>query len=62
MRSGRSRSLYLFIRRAVKHCSNYWAIPHTIHNFIQYPAAVKVNSICGGNYWGWLACILTHVS
>ena len=34
MRSGRSRSLCLFIRRAVKHCSNYRAIPHTIHKIL----------------------------
>jgi len=34
MRIGRSRSLYLFIRRAIKDCSNYRAIPHTIHKLL----------------------------
>jgi hypothetical protein len=52
--SGRSQSLYLFIRRVIKktaviikayHFVNY------IQNSIQQPS-VKVNSICRGNYWG----------
>ena len=51
--SGRSRSLYISIRRAIKqivviigayHFTNYVQnIPHP---------AVKVNSICRGNFWG----------
>jgi len=49
LRSGRSRSFYLSIRRAIKQIvviigANY------VQNFIQHPA-VKVNSICRGNYW-----------
>jgi hypothetical protein len=52
LRSGRSRSLYLFIRRALKQTvvttDVYHFVKH-VQNFIQHPA-VKVNSICI-NYW-----------
>ena len=49
LRSGRGRSLYLSVRRVIKQIvviigANY------VQNFIQHPA-VKVNSICRGNYW-----------
>jgi len=53
LRSGRSRSFYLFIRRTIQqnvvtveayHCVNY------IENCFQHPAG-KVNSICRENYW-----------
>jgi len=49
LRCGRSRSLYLSIKRVTKQIvviigANY------VQNFIQHPA-VKVNSICRGNYW-----------
>ena len=47
LRSGRSRSFYLSIRRAIKEGRITFAI--YVQNFIQCPA-VKVNSICRGNY------------
>jgi hypothetical protein len=56
MRGGRILS-YLFIGRAIKQTLvNYRDISQ---NFIQYPA-VKVNSICRGNYWGSSAWIFTQ--
>jgi hypothetical protein len=61
LRRGWSRSLYQFIKRVIKKidCSNYRGISlcqlHT--KFIQHPA-VKVNSICRGNYWGSWTWIL----
>jgi len=54
LRSERSQSLHLSIRRMIKqtvliiqayYCANY------VQKFIQHPA-IKVNSICRGNYWG----------
>ena len=62
LRSGRIRSLYLSIRRAINefvviigtyHFSNY------VQNFVQHPA-VKINSMCRGNYWGssmWISTL-----
>jgi len=40
--------------------SNYRHIPFVnyMQNFIQHPA-VKISSICSGNYWGSLVWILT---
>ena len=52
--SGKSRSLYLSTRRAVKQIVVIIGAYHfcQLHkNSIQHPA-VKVNSICRGNYWG----------
>jgi len=62
LRSGRSQSLYLFIRRAIKQIvliieAYHFCLLHT--NFIHHPA-VKVNSICRGNYWGSSVWILTQ--
>jgi hypothetical protein len=60
--SGSSRSLYLSVRSVIKqivviieayHFANYK------QNFVQHPA-VKVNSICRGNYWGSSVWILTQ--
>ena len=48
-----SRSLYLFIRRAIKQTVvilDAHLFASYIQNVIQHPAA-KVNSICEGNYW-----------
>ena len=47
------RSWYLFMKRAVKHAVVILDAHHFVNyvqNVIQYPA-VKVNSICKGNYW-----------
>jgi hypothetical protein len=60
--SGRSRSLYLSIGRAIKltvviigtcHFANY------VQNFIHHPA-IKFNSMCRGNYWGLSVWISTQ--
>ena len=43
-------------------CSNYSGISiffNHVQNFIQY-SAVKINSICRGNYWGSSVWILTQ--
>jgi len=59
-RSGWSRTLYLFKRRAIKqiveiigayHFCNY------VQNFIQH-SPIKVNAIYRGNYWGLSRWIL----
>jgi hypothetical protein len=53
-RSGRSRLLYLFIRRVKKQILviiEAYHFCHYIQNVIQHPG-VKVNSICRGNYLG----------
>jgi hypothetical protein len=52
--SGRSRLLYLSIRRAIKQTViiiEHVTFVNYIQNFIQH-SRVKVNSICRGNYWG----------
>jgi hypothetical protein len=60
VRSGRSRSFYLSIRRAIKQTAVIIEAYHFCQlctKFFQHPA-VKVNSICRGNYWGssmWLS-------
>jgi len=48
-RSGISRSLYLFIRKVIKQI----VIIITAYHFANYEqnSAVKVNSLCRGNYW-----------
>jgi len=46
--------LYLFIRRAIKQIVVIVEVYHFaiyVQSFNQHPA-IKVNSICGGNYWG----------
>jgi hypothetical protein len=50
LRSGRSRSLYLSIRRAIKQIVEILGANY-VQTFIQNPA-VKVNSTCRGNYLG----------
>jgi len=59
-RSGRSRLLYLFIRRVIKQIVvilRHITFANYIQNVIQH-LAVKVNSICRGNYWGSSVWIL----
>ena len=54
LRSGRSRSLYLSIRRAIKQIVVIIGAYHFCQlrkNSIQHPS-LKVNSICRGNYRG----------
>ena len=54
LRSGRSRSLYLSIRRAIKQTVVIIGAYHFCQlrkNSIQHPS-LKVNSICRGNYRG----------
>jgi hypothetical protein len=54
LNSGRSPSLYLFIRRAINRLqklSKHVTFLSYILNYIQ-PLAVKVNFTCGGYYWG----------
>ena len=52
LRSGRNRSLYPYIRRAIKHfIKGHITFANYVQNFFQHPA-VKINSICRGNYWG----------
>ena len=53
LRSGRSQSLYLSIRRAIKQTVVIIGAYHYVQNFIQHPT-VKVNSTGKGNYWGSL--------
>ena len=53
LRSGRSQSLHLSIRRAIKETIVIIGAHHFCQlrtKFFQHPA-VKVNSICTGNYW-----------
>jgi hypothetical protein len=62
LRIGRSRSLYLSIRRAVKHCVVIIGAYHICKlrkNIIQNPA-VKTNSTCRENYWGSSMWVLTQ--
>ena len=59
LKSGRRRSWYLWIRRGIKLIVVIIEPYHfcQTQSFIQHPA-VKVNSICGRNYWGssmWLS-------
>jgi hypothetical protein len=51
LRTVRSISLYLFVRRVIKQTSNYKGISlsSTTRKTIQHPA-VKVNSTCKGNF------------
>jgi hypothetical protein len=61
LRSGRSRSFYLFIRRATKQTVviiQIYQFCNYIQNFIQHPTD-KVSSICTGNYWVSSMWILT---
>ena len=54
--------LYLFIRREIKQILVIIGAYHFgsyVQHFIQHPA-VKVNSICRGNYWGSSMRILTQ--
>ena len=57
LRSGRSQSLYLSRRRVIKqsvviiHIYRHITVATHIQNIIQHPA-VKVNSLCKGNYRG----------
>ena len=53
LRSGRSRSLYLSIRKAIKQVTiiGEYQFANYIQNFTQHPA-LKVTSIHRGNYWG----------
>ena len=54
LRSGRSRSLYLSTRRAIKQTVVIIGAYHflnLVRDFIQHPA-FKVNAVCKGNYWG----------
>jgi hypothetical protein len=54
LRSGRSRSLYLSIRRAIKQTVVITRVYHFCQlrtKFVQHPV-VKVYSIYRGNYWG----------
>jgi len=57
LRSGRSQSLYLFIRRVIKQTVVIYPFCQLHSKF--YPV-VKVNSICRGNYWGSSICISTQ--
>ena len=62
MRSGRSRSFYLFIWRAIKQIVVIMEANHFINyvnNFIQN-LAVKANPLCRGNYWGLSMWISTE--
>jgi hypothetical protein len=65
LRTGRSRSLHPFTRRAIKLIVVIRYVYHfcqLLTDFIQNPA-VKVNSICRGNYWGlsmWIS--LQHIN
>jgi hypothetical protein len=59
LKNGRSRSLYLFMRRVIKQIVVIIEAYHfcQLQNFIQC-AAVKVNSVCRGYYWEssmWIA-------
>jgi predicted DNA-binding protein len=59
VKTGRSRSMYLLIRRVIKHSVAITEAYHfcqNVQNNIQHPV-VKVNSICRGNYWGSSLCI-----
>jgi len=60
--SGRRRSLYLFIRRAINRLHKL--LRHvTVLSYIQHsiqPPAVKVNFICGGYYWGLDQLLITY--
>jgi hypothetical protein len=54
LRSGRSRSLYLSIIRAIKQAVviiEAYQFAKYVQKFSQHPA-VKVNFTCRGNYWG----------
>ena len=61
LRSGSSRSLYLFIRRGIWHCSNYRAMP-----LLSTTNKILLNSFCQGqrhmqrNYWGSSVWISKH--
>jgi hypothetical protein len=63
LRSERSRTLYLFIRRAIKQIVVIIEAYHfcqTRTKFFPTFPAVKVNSICSGNYWGLSMWISTR--
>jgi len=62
LRSGMSRTLYLSTRGAIKQIvviRGHITFANYVQNFIQHPA-VKVNSICSGNYWISSAWISTQ--
>jgi hypothetical protein len=65
LRTGRSRSLHPFTRREIKLIVVIRDVYHfcqLLTDFIQNPA-VKVNSICRGNYWGlslWIS--MQHIN
>ena len=62
LRSGRSRSLCLSIRRAIKHIVVIIGVYHFVsylQSFIQY-SAIKVNCICRRKYWGSSVWISTQ--
>jgi hypothetical protein len=63
LRSGRSWLLYLCTRGEIKHTVviiGASLLPTMyVQNFIQHPA-LKVNSICRGNYWGSKMWTLTQ--
>ena len=65
MRSGRSRSLYLFIRRVIKQIVVIIEAFHfcqAVQNFIHHPA-IKASYKDRGNYWGssiWISTQQIH--
>jgi len=62
LRSGRSRSLRLAIKRLIKQiiiCIRACHFCELCIKFFQHPA-VNVNSICRGNYWGSSVWISTQ--
>ena len=62
LRIGRSRSLYLFIRKVIKQIvviTGHITFVNYAQNCIQHPA-VKLNSICTWNYWGSSVWITTQ--
>jgi hypothetical protein len=64
LRSERSPSLHLSIRRLIKKdCRNCRGILHCqLHIKCYQHPAIKVTSICRGNYWGSSVRILTQVN
>jgi hypothetical protein len=59
LRSGRSQTMYLFIRRAIKQTVviiEAYRSCQVRQNVFRHPT-FKVNSLCRGNYWGSLILI-----